>query len=189
VPSILSYIVLTWALSYGTTTVGYSQSSLLWIGILCCVVQIFMVPLLARRADRTGLTGMAATGAVLMIVGALLFFPLFNTGNIWLAALATLLAHASTSFAWAVVPPILTRAFPGRVRYSGISMAYQFGAIIGGGFAPLIATTLLAQTGTSWSVAGYVVVACLIMLASTMLLTRYRTHRDYADEADDVAAG
>ncbi|HRO30713.1 MFS transporter [Citricoccus sp.] len=183
VPSILSYIVLTWALSYGTTQIGYSQSALLWIGIACCVLQIVMVPLLARRADRTGLTRMAVAGATLMIAGALLFFPLFNTGNIWLAALATLLAHASTSFAWAVVPPILTQAFPGRVRYSGISMAYQFGAIVGGGFAPLIATTLLARTGTSWSVAGYVVVACLVMLACTLALTRYRTHRDYADDA------
>ncbi len=181
VPSILSYIVLTWALSYGTVQVGYTQSSLLWIGIACCVLQIIMLPLLARRADRTGLTRMAVLGAVLMAVTALLFFPLFNTGNIWLAALATIMAHASTSFAWSVVPPILTQAFPAHIRYSGISMAYQFGAIVGGGFAPLIATSLLAQTGTSWSVAIYVVVAALIMLVSTLLLSRFRTHRDYAD--------
>lgn len=181
VPSILSYIVLTWALSYGTVEIGYSQTSLLWIGIACCVLQIIMLPLLARRADRTGLTRMAALGAVLMAVTALLFFPLFNTGNIWLAALATILAHASTSFAWSVVPPILTQAFPANIRYSGISMAYQFGAIAGGGFAPLIATSLLAQTGSSWSVALYVVFAALVMLASTLVLSRYKTHRDYAD--------
>lgn len=183
VPSILSYIVLTWALSYGTVEIGYGQTSLLWIGIACCVLQLCMLPWLARRADRTGLTRMAVLGAVLMAATALLFFPLFNTGNIWLAALATILAHASTSFAWSVVPPILTQAFPASIRYSGISMGYQFGAIAGGGFAPLIATSLLAQTGTSWSVAVYVVIACLVMMVCTVTLTRFQTHRDYAEHS------
>lgn len=50
-----------------------------------------------------------------------------------------------------------------------------------GRFAPLIATSLLAQTGSSWSVALYVVFAALVMLASTLVLSRYKTHRDYAD--------
>lgn len=181
VPSILSYIVLTWALDYGSRVLGvYDTNSLLWVGILCCAIQIVMIPLLARAADRTGLARWGVIGAVLMAITAVAFFALFETGNIWLAALGTVLAHASTSFAWAVVPPLLTRAFPGAVRYTGISMAYQFGAIVGGGFAPLIATTLLASTGGSMSVALYVAGASLIMLCCVLALTRFRSHRDTA---------
>jgi len=183
VPSILSYIVLTWALNYGTVSIGYTSSSLLWIGIGCCALQIVMVPVLAGLADRTGLVRWAVIGAVLMGVTAFTFFWLFDTGNLALAALATVLAHASTSFAWAVVPPLLTRAFPARVRYTGISMAYQFGAIVGGGFAPLIATSLLAATGTPISVAVYVAVASAVMLVCALLLARTRTHQDTAPSA------
>ncbi|WP_200847104.1 MFS transporter [Microbacterium sp. 18062] len=174
VPSILSYIVLTWALSYGTTQVGYAQSPLLWIGIVCCILQIAMIPLLARVADRRGLVPMGVLGGLLMAATVIVFFLLFNTGEIWLAALGTILAHASTSFAWAVVPPILTRTFPSRLRYSGVSMAYQFGAIVGGGIAPLIATSLLAATGSTTPVVIYVVAAALLMAVCTLLWGRFK---------------
>jgi MFS family permease len=175
VPSILSYIVLTWALSYGTTQLGYAQTPLLWIGIVCCVLQIVMIPLLARVADRWGLVPMGVLGGVLMAVTGVVFFLLFNTGQIWLAALGTILAHASTSFAWAVVPPLLARTFPSRLRYSGVSMAYQFGAIVGGGIAPLIATSLLASTGSSTPVAIYIVVASVVMAVCTLLWSMFKT--------------
>jgi MFS family permease len=175
VPSILSYIVLTWALSYGTTQLGYAQSPLLWIGIVCCVLQIVMIPLLAGVADRWGLVPMGVLGGVLMALTAVVFFLLFNTGEIWLAALGTILAHASTSFAWAIVPPLLARTFPSRLRYSGVSMAYQFGAIIGGGIAPLIATSLLASTGSTTPVAIYIVIASIVMAICTLVWGRFKT--------------
>lgn len=174
VPSILSYIVLTWALSYGTTQVGYAQSPLLWIGIVCCVLQIVMIPLLAGIADRWGLVPMGVLGGLLMAATAFVFFLLFNTGDIWLAALGTILAHASTSFAWAVVPPLLARTFPSRLRYTGVSMAYQFGAIVGGGIAPLIATSLLATTGSTVPVAIYVAIASVLMAVCTLLWGLFR---------------
>ncbi len=177
VPAILAYLVLTWALSYGTTSLGYDRNSLLWIGILCCVIQMVMIPVLAVIVDRGNPRIMGMAGAVLMAAAALAFFPLFNTGNIALAGLATVLAHASTSFVWAVVPPILARAFPGPVRYTGISMAYQFGAIIGGGFAPIIATALLAATGQTWPIALYVVIASAVMLLSIIGLGVYYRFR------------
>ncbi|MDR6199674.1 MFS family permease [Microbacterium sp. SORGH_AS428] len=180
VPSILSYLVLTWALSYGTAQLGYGQSALLWIGIACCVLQIVMIPLLARIADRRGLVPMGVLGGILMAATAIVFFLLFNTGEIWLAAVGTILAHASTSFAWAVVPPILTRTFPSRLRYSGVSMAYQFGAIVGGGIAPLIATSLLAATGSTTPVALYVVGASLLMAVCTIAWGRFRPPVDDA---------
>ncbi|GAA3668891.1 MFS transporter [Microbacterium marinilacus] len=178
VPSILSYIVLTWALSYGTAELGYAQSALLWIGIVCCVLQIVMIPVLARIADRWGLVPMGALGGVLMAVTAVLFFLLFDTGEIWLAAAGTIVAHASTSFAWAVVPPLLARTFPSRLRYTGVSMAYQFGAIVGGGIAPLIATALLASSGSTAPIAIYIVVASLLTAACTLAWGRFRTPAD-----------
>lgn len=112
---------------------------------------------------------MGVLGGVLMAVTAVVFFQLFSTGEIWLAALGTILAHASTSFAWAIVPPLLARTFPSRLRYTGVSIAYQFGAIIGGGIAPLIATSLLASTGSTNPVAIYIVVASILMAVCTLL--------------------
>jgi MFS family permease len=94
------------------------------------------------------------------------------------AAIGTILLHASTSFAWAAVPPLLTRSFPNSARYTGISMAYQLGSIVGGGLAPLIATSLIANTGKPVSVAVYVSIAAVIMAAAALLLTKFRVHQD-----------
>src|SRR5690625_6082203 len=106
-----------------------------------------MMPYLAAVVDRINLMLLAGVGAVLMPMTAIMSFPLFETGNLLLAGIATVAAHASTTFAFAAIPPILTQAFQSRIRYTGVSMAYQFGSILGGGFAPMIATTLFAATG------------------------------------------
>ncbi|MFT4306171.1 MAG: MFS transporter [Microbacterium sp.] len=177
VPSILSYLVLTWALSYGTGALGYTQTALLWVGIACCVLQAVMIPLLAGVADRRGLVPMGVAGGVLMAVTVVIFFLLFETGDIWLAALGTIVAHASTSFAWSVVPAILARAFPDRLRYTGVSLAYQLGAIVGGGVAPLIATALLAATGSTTPITVYVVLASLLLAVCVLLLPPIRRSR------------
>jgi hypothetical protein len=57
-------------------------------------------------------------------------------------------------------------------------MAYQFGAIVGGGIAPLIATSLLAATGSTTPIALYVVGASLLMAACTIAWGRFRPPAD-----------
>ena len=173
VPAIPAYIVLTWALSYGTEVIGYDRNHLLWIGIICCIAQMIAIPLLAVRVDKGRIRVLAAVSAVLMAVAILAFFPLFETGNILLAGVGTLLVHASTYPAWSLVAPILTRAFPSAIRYTGVSMSYQFGAIVGGGLAPIIATSLLASTGTTFSVALYVGCMCMVMLLGVVGMASY----------------
>ena len=60
--------------------------------------------------------------------------------------------------------------FPAAIRYSGVSFAYALGAVLGGGFAPLLATWLVGVTGTSLSVSAYMLVVCLITLAAVLAL-------------------
>jgi MFS family permease len=178
IPSIGSYIAVTWSLSWGTTGFGYAASTLLWIGIACSALQMVMVPLLSAWADRIGLTILVVMGGILMVITSFVFIAFFSSGKIGLAAIGTILLHASTSFAWAAVPPLLTRSFPNSARYTGISMAYQLGSIVGGGLAPLIATSLIANTGKPVSVAVYVSIAAVIMAAAALLLTKFRVHQD-----------
>lgn len=177
IPAIPAYLVLTWALSYGTTTLKYDRNELLWIGIICCLLQMMSLPLLARLSDRGNPRFIGMIGSVCMAGAALAFFPLFGTGNVVLAGLATILVHASTYPVWAVVSPILARSFPTAVRYTGVSMAYQFGAIVGGGFAPVIATSLLASTGQTLPIAIYMVIACAVLFFSILGLGLYYRRR------------
>ena len=60
----------------------------------------------------------------------------------------------------------LSELFGTGVRYTGASLSYQLTSVFSGGFAPLIATALLASFGT-FAVAAYMSGMALITVVST----------------------
>jgi MFS family permease len=65
---------------------------------------------------------------------------------------------------------LFSEIFPARVRYSGASLGYQLGAILGGALAPLVATTLLVRFGTPLAISIYMAAMCLITICSVWLM-------------------
>ena len=51
---------------------------------------------------------------------------------------------------------MLAEQFPTKVRYSGVSLGYQLGSVLGGGVGPLVATAIFAATGNSLWIGAYV---------------------------------
>jgi fucose permease len=60
--------------------------------------------------------------------------------------------------------------FSTNVRYSGASLGYQLGAIVGGALAPMIATALLAKYHSTVGISVYIAIACAITFVSVLLL-------------------
>ena len=76
---------------------------------------------------------------------------------------------------------LIAECFTPRLRYSGSSMGYHLAAITGGGPAPLIATALLAWTGSGYAIAGYIAVTAVISIAATLLMPDH-TNKDISHE-------
>ncbi len=71
-----------------------------------------------------------------------------------------------------------TELFSTEVRYSGASLGYQMGAILGGAFAPTIATILWKEYSIVW-VSVYIAIASVLSLISVLMLTEtYKTSLD-----------
>ncbi|MEV0640958.1 MFS transporter [Streptomyces sp. NPDC050619] len=172
VPGISTYIVQTYSLTYGTSAVGYSRSSLLWIAMACGVVAIPAVIYFARLADRFGLRPVLVTGAALQGITALFLFPLFDSGNLLLAGLGGVMVVTSSCLSFSCIPALLTENFPPKIRYTGISLAYQLGSIVGGGLAPIIATAIFSESGKSWLIGVYMAAANAVALVSMLLLRK-----------------
>ena len=96
-------------------------------------------------------------------------FPLVDTGNFWLVALAVSGGMISLSIMYGPTAAFFTELFSTDVRYSGASLGYQLGAILGGGFAPTIATILWTQYDIFW-VSVYIGVASVLSLISVAML-------------------
>ncbi|WP_158243072.1 MFS transporter [Trinickia soli] len=176
-PGVLSYMVYAFTLSYGPSHIGYDRSSLMLIAISGSVISIPVTVYCARLGDRFGFKRIIGIGNVLQICSALALFPLFDSGNLALAAVGSLMAITAPCVCFGCLPAMLTEQFPFKVRYTGISLAYQLGSVAGGGFAPIIATALLAKTGHSWTIGGYAAAANALALGCLMLARGVRNAR------------
>jgi hypothetical protein len=82
---------------------------------------------------------------------------------------------------------LFAELFATEVRYSGASLGYQVGVLLGGGFAPMIATSLFAIYRNSMAVALYMAAACLVSIVCVSLLHRHRL-REMQGSARPLAA-
>jgi MFS family permease len=100
-------------------------------------------------------------------------FPLFwlvNTGNIWALFLGLALFTVGLGLTYGPQAALYSELFPASVRFSGVAISYALGAIIGGAFAPMIATALVQATGTTASVSVYLLIVALVSTAAVLVI-------------------
>jgi hypothetical protein len=97
-------------------------------------------------------------------------FPLVDTGNFYLIVLAITGGLVFLAMMYGPQAAFFTELFSTEVRYSGATLGYQFGAIVGGAFAPTIAVKLWTEFDIIW-VSAYIALASLLTLISVMALT------------------
>ncbi|MEZ5710913.1 MAG: MFS transporter [Blastomonas sp.] len=155
------YLSTAFSLGYGTTALGYSRTDFL-------LVQLGAIPFLALGIVMAGYRSDAtSSGRVLMIgcaatIGAgLLFGPMLGGGSLWLVWFGLSVALFVMGFVYGPLGAWLPGQFPVRVRYTGASVAFNAGGILGGAVAP-IAAQALSDTGGSDAVGLYLAAAGLV---------------------------
>lgn len=121
-------------------------------------------------ADLWGRRVTYIVGWVALIIGVLALFPLVNTGDIWLLTLALVLLTVGLGLTYGPQAALYTELFPASIRFSGVSISYALGAILGGAFAPTIAQAIVQSTGSTDGVTWYLLGMVLLGLIATLLL-------------------
>lgn len=171
------YILISFIIAYGTNPEGLAlpRSSMLLAVLISSAAQLPVLFLASAWSDRHGRRGIYMLGAVLMGLWAFAIFPLVDTGSFLLITLALSIGQMLVGMMYGPQAAFLAELFSTHVRYSGASLGYQFGAILGGAMAPIVATALLATTGETVGIAMYMALACSLTLVSVYLLSE--THR------------
>lgn len=115
-------------------------------------------------SDRIGRVRTFQIGYVLLGLWALPMWFLIDTGNIMLYFVALFVMTIGLGLSYGPQAALFAEMFPADVRYSGVSIGYAIGAIIGGAFAPLIADLIFAQTQASWTIGLYILVVTVISI-------------------------
>ena len=165
------YIFSTFAPSYETTQLGLGTSTTLYITMTAVIFMGLTIPLSAAVSDRVGRRNLCLAAAALFGLWVFPMFWLVDTGSPTLIVLSFAVLMVIYGIMFGPVAAFFSELFETRVRYSGISLGYNLGGIVGGAFTPIIATELFASTGASWSISLYVVVLAAISFFSVFLLS------------------
>tara|TARA_B100001250_G_scaffold401999_1_gene414556 strand:- start:54 stop:1367 length:1314 start_codon:yes stop_codon:yes gene_type:complete len=164
------YILVAFLLAYGVSSSGISRDDMLAAVLIASAIMVPCQFLFSSYSDRYGRRGIFMAGAILTGLWAFAIFPLVDTGSFWLIVLAITIGLVFVGMMYGPQAAFFTELFSTEVRYSGATLGYQFGAILGGAFAPTIAAFLWNNYGIFW-VSVYISFASFLTFLSVMALT------------------
>ena len=169
------YILIAFLLAYGVQSANMERDDMLTAVLIASGIMVPVQFIFSSYSDRHGRRGIFMLGAVLSGLWAFAVFPLVDTGNFWLIVLAVSGGLVFLAMMYGPQAAFFTELFSTEVRYSGATLGYQFGAILGGAFAPTIAVKLWTELDIFF-VSVYMAFSALLTLLSVMALTEtYRS--------------
>lgn len=169
------YMATAWALAQATGPLGHGREAFLGLQLLANLFMTGGILYSAWLADRTSAAHALSVGAGAVAVMGLVFGPGLASGSLAIAGAALCVTMFFMGMTNGPLGCWLTHLFPVRMRYSGVSFAFNFGGIVGGAVTP-IAAQLLSEA------AGIGVVGALLSLAAILSFAGFRAARNAPPE-------
>ncbi|MFD3374990.1 MULTISPECIES: MFS transporter [unclassified Streptomyces] len=168
----VGYIFMAYLLSYTTAVLGLSRNLILTFTLIASMVWLAVIPWASALSDRHGRRKVLMVGSTGLVVSTLLLFPMINTADSALILIALLITAVFMGIVYGPIAALFSELFKAEVRYSGASLGYQLGSILGGGIAPTVATGLYTSWESTVPISLYLTGVTLISLACVWLVTR-----------------
>jgi MFS transporter, MHS family, shikimate and dehydroshikimate transport protein len=167
--TVMGFIGLVYMLSYATATLGLTRSTILTFTIIANLIEIPATLYFAHLSDRLGRRAIYLWALAFGVVWGAVFFPLVNTAVPAIIFVAIVVARLCIAAIFGPQAALFSELFDTNIRYSGISVGYSISSIIGAQ-TPAIAIWLVAKTGGTLVLSGYIAVAGLISFVTALFL-------------------
>ena len=167
------YLATAFALGYATTTLGVDRQTFLSLQIVAILFMAAGIALSGIWADRSSPANVLTWGCAGAILAGFLLAPSLGSGS--LAAMFAGMAFALfvMGFVYGPLGAWLPELYPARVRYTGVSLAFNMAGIIGGGLTP-VAAQALATRGGLGAVSLYLAAMSSLSLVALLVMRRGR---------------
>ena len=171
--TVSTYFFFVYVPLYAHTVLKLPMSTTLFTNSLALALMLGIAPVAGHLSDRLGRYHLmiAAAVAIVLLIRPGFGFLLNHPHASALAAFQAISAVLAALFI-GPAPAAIAELFPISVRSSGMGLAYNFSVTVFGGFAPLIATSLIARTGNPLSPTWYVMFSCGLSLLALLLTLR-----------------
>ncbi|MGW5381311.1 MFS transporter [Nocardia sp. NPDC003963] len=176
-PFALTALATSHIIAYATG-IGYHASEVMRALVMVSALSLITIPLFSTLSDRVGRRAVALTGALGAVVFALPLYVLVNTGSALWLTVGLLIAQVVQNLMYAPLAPLLAEMFGTRIRYTGVSLGYQMSSLIGAGFVPLVASSLLTSAGGSSLPLSAIIVVTALVTAIALWRTAETRGRD-----------
>ncbi len=165
---VVFYLMTVFALSWGTSALGYSREQFLVIQLFAMLFFALFIPISAVLAER-GRRRMLMWVNVGIVAFGLVMAPLFAAGTTG-AVIMMVLGMSLMGLVYGPLGTVLSELFPTTVRYSGSSLTFNLAGIFGASLAPYAATYLATTYGLQY--VGYYLNAAAVLSLAGLLATR-----------------
>jgi MFS family permease len=163
------YLLIAFFISYATKALKMPAPSVLLATTVASFGWLIFTLVGGWLSDKIGRVKTFLLGYGLVFAWMIPMFALIDSKDILLYGTALFVLTIGLGLSYGPMSAMYAEMFPAHVRYSGISIGYALGAILGGAFAPLIAQALLDTTKWSGSVGLYIMGLCIISAVGVIL--------------------
>jgi metabolite-proton symporter len=164
------YLLIAFFISYGQKTLHLPGPTMLAVCTLAAVAWLLFTILGGLLGDRIGRVRTFQIGYIALALWAIPMWTLIDSGNPLLFFVAAAVMAATLGLSYGPQSALFAEMFPANVRYSGVSIAYSLGAILGGAFAATIAQWIISTWNQSWGIGVYVAILSVISLVAASLV-------------------
>jgi len=164
------YLLIAFFATYAVAGLGMDRPTVLLATTLASFGWLAFTLWGGRISDRLGRVRTFQIGYLFLAVWAVPMWFLIDTADIVWYFVALFVMTFGLGLSYGPQAALYAEMFPADVRYSGVSIGYALGAILGGAFAPMIAEALMNATGMSWTIGVYIAVAAVVSLVAVSLV-------------------
>ncbi|MDN6405310.1 MFS transporter, partial [Corynebacterium sp.] len=167
------YMIIAFFSSYSSSdAVGMDRPDTLIATLIGGVSWLVLTLWSGKISDKIGRRETFMIGYAIIAVWAIPMWFFVDKGELLWLVLVVVVLTVGLAPSYAPQSALYAEMFPAKVRYSGTSIGYALGSILGGAFAPMIAQLLLDETGNSWTIGIYLAAMAVISGVAVWLVPK-----------------
>ena len=174
---VLFYLMTVFALSWGTTKLGFTRKEFLIVQLFAVLFFALTIPFSAILADRRGRRTTLIWVSVAIAIFGLVLAPMFGSGVTWEVTVFMAVGLGLMGMTYGPLGTMLSELFPPEVRYTGASLTFNLAGILGASLAPYIATWLATNYGLQY-VGYYLSLAAVLTLGALLMVGKPRAGKE-----------